>query len=80
MTDIIKFYSHNPLKPYHQFSIFYYLPFMYSLPTNLNLDYPKTILCETSEKAIMLSKAALMNDKDIFFKIKKQKILLNVKN
>jgi ribA/ribD-fused uncharacterized protein len=75
MTDIIKFYGHHTYKPYHQFSNFYETTFNYTIPEYLNSDeYPSIIKCENSEKAIMISKAILMNDKEIFVK------LMNTKN
>jgi len=75
MTTIIKFYGHHESKPYHQFSNFYNTTFNYILPEYLKSnEYPSIIKCENSEKAIMISKAILMNDKEIFIK------LMNTKN
>jgi ribA/ribD-fused uncharacterized protein len=68
MSNIIKFYSHNETEPYHQFSNFYISPFEYTLPKFLQYNdfLKKKFYCESSEKAIMLSKAILMNDEEIF--------------
>ena len=70
MTNITKFYGHHVSKPYHQFSNFYESPFNYTLPEYLQSnEYPPIIICHNSEKAIMISKAILMNDKEIFMKL-----------
>jgi len=68
--SIIEFYSHNPKYNFCQFSNFYYSPFEYFLPQfAIGNGFPDKVICENSEKAIMLSKAALMNDQEIFYSI-----------
>ncbi len=70
-VDIISFYgAKNTDNIYSCFSNFYYSPFEYILPIYLS-NNKETIYCETSEKAIMLSKALLFNDYETFEKIKK---------
>ena len=75
MKEIIEFYGHNESKSYHQFSNFYISPFQYQLPNFINFDdyLNNNYYCESSEQAIMLSKAALMNDKYTFDMILKTK-------
>jgi ribA/ribD-fused uncharacterized protein len=75
MSNIIKFYSHDESKFYHQFSNFYISPFEFFLPNFLQVDnfLKNKFYCESSEKAIMLSKAILMNDRDTFNIILKTK-------
>ena len=66
---VIGFYKCK--RPFGQFSNFYYAPFVFNMP---NFCYPstcwkQTIVCEVAEKAIMLVKAALMEDRIIFEEI-----------
>lgn len=66
--SIIPFYSHKHSKIYNIFSNFYiHEPFEFIFPEYAQKpEFPNSVMCECSEKAIMLIKAILMNDLIIF--------------
>uniref|UniRef100_A0A7S1FG30 NADAR domain-containing protein n=1 Tax=Noctiluca scintillans TaxID=2966 RepID=A0A7S1FG30_NOCSC len=69
---IIPFYSDRRGKEFREFSNFYRdaPPYDYTLPTFARqVGLPTTVQCEFSEKAIMLTKAALMGDEEMFTEI-----------
>jgi len=66
---VIAFYGHGHDSPYPEFSNFYWQerPFEFFLPPFARRQgYPNSIWCHFSEKAIMATKAALMNDMQSF--------------
>lgn len=70
-AKVIAFYSDREGRKYREFSNFYrdskVPPFNFVLPDYARMDgLPETVLCEFSEKAIMLVKAGLMGDKEAF--------------
>jgi hypothetical protein len=69
---VIAFYSDKPNNPWREFSNFYRHSRCYEfvLPAFAwRKGFPKTVWCDFSEKAIMLTKAALMDDIEIFQEI-----------
>jgi len=65
---VIGFYSRR--SHFAEFSNFHYAPFDFHLPEfACHEGWSHTIYCEVSEKAIMLTKAALMKDREIFEEI-----------
>ena len=66
--NLIPFYSENDI--YGEFSNFYWAPGNYNI---LNIDnnpkYPKQVFCQNSEKAIMITKAVMMDDESTFQKL-----------
>lgn len=69
---VIGFYGHRAGAPFREFSNFYVssAPFRFTLPGFARRDgFPESVLCEFSEKAIMIVKAALMMDKQSFDEI-----------
>ncbi|CAE7871574.1 hypothetical protein AK812_SmicGene43202 [Symbiodinium microadriaticum] len=69
---VLGFYGHGPASLYREFSNFFESPaFRFRLPLFARHDgWDEVVSCRFSEKAIMLMKAALMNDKASFDKIK----------
>jgi|TARA_Y100000389_G_C17433382_1_gene504054 ribA/ribD-fused uncharacterized protein len=70
IKNMISFYKHTG--KYGCLSNFYKTkqPYEFILPECVqNKDVPNIVLCENSEKAIMLCKASLMNDIDMFDEI-----------
>jgi len=62
---VIGFYDKK--SPFAEFSNFHYAPFVFHLPeVACNSGWSHVIYCEVAEKAIMLVKAALMEDRDSF--------------
>ncbi|CAE7313115.1 unnamed protein product [Symbiodinium sp. CCMP2592] len=70
--EVLGFYGHGPSSSYREFSNFFESPpFRFRLPEFARIDgWDEVVSCCFSEKAIMLMKAALMNDKASFDKIK----------
>mmetsp|Transcript_33909 Transcript_33909/g.74236 ORF Transcript_33909/g.74236 Transcript_33909/m.74236 type:complete len:240 (-) Transcript_33909:120-839(-) len=69
---VLSFYSDKPGNPFREFSNFFRdaPPFQFVLPDFARRDgWPTEVLCECSEKAIMLCKAATMNDAESFKEI-----------
>ena len=68
---VIGFYSSKPDRKFREFSNFYGgAPYEFNLPEfACSPGFPNKVACEFSEKAIMLSKAALMKDLGSFKKI-----------
>ena len=64
---IIPFYNEN--YDFGEFSNFYLAPGKYKININNNPNYPMSVFCNNSEKAIMLNKAVLMDDREIFNKL-----------
>eukprot|EP00747_Dinoflagellata_sp_TGD_P162516 gnl/TRDRNA2_/TRDRNA2_180201_c0_seq1.p1 gnl/TRDRNA2_/TRDRNA2_180201_c0~~gnl/TRDRNA2_/TRDRNA2_180201_c0_seq1.p1 ORF type:complete len:239 (+),score=45.65 gnl/TRDRNA2_/TRDRNA2_180201_c0_seq1:77-718(+) len=70
--EVIGFYSNKPGRRFREFSNFFdeAPPFMFQLPAFARLEgCPEEVPCEFSEKAIMITKAALMGDSEIFAEI-----------
>lgn len=66
---VIGFYGHHPSCKYHEFSNFWYLrePLDFQIPEFAQREgLPSIVRCEFSEKAIMLTKAAMMSDGETF--------------
>ena len=70
---MIGFYGHNPAAKYREFSNFYdhgKRPFTFELPSFAKKEgFPEIVQCEFSEKAIMVTKAAIFNDRISFNKM-----------
>ena len=69
---VVLFHSHAPGKKYREFSNFFMhqQPYMFILPDFATQgSLPTQVECEFSEKAIMATKAALMNDPETFAQI-----------
>lgn len=69
---VIPFYSDKRGKEFREFSNFYRdsPPYDYTLPIFARqVGLPTTVQCEFSEKAIMLTKASLMGDEEMFMEI-----------
>jgi len=69
---VLGFYGHGAGNPYREFSNFYQSgeSFSFELPSFAQAaEFPSAIDCEFSEKAIMLTKAALMQDLTTFGQI-----------
>mmetsp|Transcript_51149 Transcript_51149/g.164224 ORF Transcript_51149/g.164224 Transcript_51149/m.164224 type:complete len:175 (+) Transcript_51149:83-607(+) len=67
-TPVIAFYGERDA-PYGVFSNFHRhtTPFLFTLPSFAGRDgFPQSVWCPFSEKAIMITKAALMNDLETF--------------
>ncbi|CAE8719525.1 unnamed protein product [Polarella glacialis] len=68
---VLGFYGHHPTRPFCEFSNFYWHDFEFTLPEFARRQgFDSVVRCETSEKAIMLTKAALMGDLNTFIEIK----------
>lgn len=66
---VIAFYSDKEGHPYREFSNFFrhQRPFEFSLPAFARKPgFPESVWCSFSEKAIMVIKAALMEDREVF--------------
>jgi len=70
---VIGFYGHSEGREYREFSNFYWMSrkFRFRVPEfalqdQSDRDIPRVVECQTSEKAIMLTKAALMKDPATF--------------
>mmetsp|Transcript_26609 Transcript_26609/g.61590 ORF Transcript_26609/g.61590 Transcript_26609/m.61590 type:complete len:184 (+) Transcript_26609:100-651(+) len=66
---VLGFYSHSAKSPYKEFSNFFWMssPYEFQLPDfAMKPGFPPSVMCEFSEKAIMLTKAALMGDRETF--------------
>lgn len=75
-TDVLAFYSDKPGKKFREFSNFFSEapPFAFTVPSFAWRDgFPRSSQCEFSEKAIMLTKAAMMGDVEIFHEIEQAK-------
>jgi ribA/ribD-fused uncharacterized protein len=71
---LICFYGHGHDALFREFSNFYIHshPFEFILPDFAQrANFPKSVWCEFSEKAIMCTKAALMNDRETFLEIER---------
>jgi len=69
---VLPFYSDKAGKKFREFSNFFSdaPPFQFTLPAFAQSEgFPQNVQCEFSEKAIMVTKAALMKDKEIFDEI-----------
>lgn len=74
VRKVIGFYGHSPGASFREFSNFYAAssPFEFRLPGYAQREgFPHTVTCEFAEKAIMVVKAALMNDQGSFDSISK---------
>jgi len=72
--QVVAFYSDRPGKKYREFSNFFRdaPPFRFMIPKFAQREgLPQSIDCEFSEKAIMLAKASMMGDEEIFREILK---------
>ena len=69
--DTIFFYGHAPHKPWKELSNFYITKaYTFTLPVFAHRPgWPTSFLCTTSEKSIMVIKAALMEDRESFDKL-----------
>ena len=75
-TKVTNFYGHSKDNDFCEFSNFYiHDPFEFEIPSFCHQDWMTEKIVEVcfSEKAIMLCKAALMNDEETFEKIKRAK-------
>mmetsp|Transcript_110370 Transcript_110370/g.276321 ORF Transcript_110370/g.276321 Transcript_110370/m.276321 type:complete len:250 (+) Transcript_110370:53-802(+) len=66
---VIGFYGHSPSKKYSEFSNFFWQrrPYDFVLPSFAQREgFQGSVSCHFSEKAIMVSKAAMMNDRRVF--------------
>jgi len=74
---VLGFYGHSAKSPYREFSNFYESgdSFRFELPAfaRTEEEFPLAVDCEFSEKAIMLTKAALMGDRETFDRIEVSK-------
>jgi ribA/ribD-fused uncharacterized protein len=71
-SKVIPFYSDKEGKPFREFSNFYRdaPPFDFVLPAFAQRDgLPDRVQCEFSEKAIMIAKASMMGDEEVFHEI-----------
>lgn len=75
--DCASFYGEGPGEPYKEFSNqFKHEPFEFELPDNcMKNGFQNKVVCEFTEKALMLSKAACMGDMETFELIKSSKDL-----
>ena len=69
--EVIGFYNHKPRLKFRDFSNFCVgVPYDFWLPVYArHKNFPETVRCAFSEKAIMLTKAAMMHDRDAFERI-----------
>lgn len=75
-ANLLAFYSDRPGKKFREFSNFFseMAPFTFVLPAFARReDLPASSQCEFSEKAIMLTKAAMMGDIEMFHEIERAK-------
>ena len=73
--DCASFYHEHEGEPYKEFSNFFqHQPFEFEIPDNCKKDgFQNKVVCEFTEKALMLSKAACMGDLETFELIKVSK-------
>jgi len=74
---VLGFYSDKAGKPFREFSNFFSdaPPFRFDMPAFAFCEgLPQSIDCEFAEKAIMLAKAAMMGDKEMFHEIAEAKL------
>ena len=74
--NVLGFYSAKRSKPNPEFSNFFQHrePFQFTLPSYAQREgFPRSVWCSFSEKAIMVTKAALMGDLETFMRIDKAK-------
>jgi hypothetical protein len=69
---VITFYGDRPGKKFREFSNYFPVPFAFVLPAFARRDgLPRSSHCEFSEKAVMLTKAALMGDVERFHELER---------